>query len=161
VEEQVAERMIIRGTPEDCFAVLTAFDRYPEWAADIKAVSVEETDDQGRASLVNFRAAALGRSTSYTLRYDYSEAPEELSWVQTAGDLTRRLDGSYHLSASGEHSTEIVYKLIVDLKVPLPGFVKRRAENRIMGTALRELKAVVEGAALRDIADGAAPQPAD
>jgi hypothetical protein len=161
VEEQVAERMIIRGTPEDCFAVLTAFDRYPEWAADIKAVRVEEIDDQGRALLVNFRAAALGRSTSYTLRYDYSEAPEELSWVQTAGDLTRRLDGSYHLSAAGEHSTEIVYKLIVDLKVPLPGFVKRRAENRIMGTALRELKAVVEGTALRDIADGAAPQPAD
>ena len=161
MEEQVAERMIIRGTPEDCFAVLTAFDRYPEWAADIKAVHVEETDDQGRALLVHFRAAALGRSTSYTLRYDYSEAPEELSWVQTTGDLTRRLDGSYHLSAAGEGSTEIVYKLIVDLRVPLPGFVKRRAENRIMGTALRELKAVVEGTALRDITDGAAPQPAD
>lgn len=146
MEEQVAERMIIRGTPEDCYAVLAEFDRYPEWAADIKSVQVEERDGSGRPAVVTFRAAAFGRSTSYTLRYDYSAAPEELSWVQTAGDLTRRLDGSYHLSPSGDGGTEIVYKLVVDLKVPLPGFVKRRAEGRIMGTALRELKAVVEGA---------------
>lgn len=155
MEEQVAERMIIRGAPDECFAVLTAFERYPEWAADIKAVHIEERDAEGRAVLVDFRAAALGRSTSYTLRYDYSGAPDELSWVQTAGDLTRRLDGSYHLSSAGEGATEIVYKLVVDLKVPLPGFVKRRAENRIMGTALRELKAVVESGALRDLAGGA------
>lgn len=146
MEEQVAERVIIRGTPEDCYSVLTAFERYPAWAADIKTVNVEERDESGRGLVVTYRAAAFGRSTSYTLRYDYGAAPQELSWVQTAGDLTRRLDGSYHLSPSGDGGTEIVYKLVVDLKVPLPGFVKRRAEGRIMGTALRELKAVVESA---------------
>ena len=143
MEEQVAERMIIRGSPEDCFGVLTAFEHYPEWAADIKAVAVDERDEDGRATLVTFRAAAFGRSTSYTLKYDYAKAPDELSWVQVNGDITRRLDGSYHLTPSGE-GTEIVYRLVVDLKVPLPGFVKRRAEGRIMGTALRELKARVE-----------------
>jgi hypothetical protein len=161
VEEQVAERMIIRGTPEDCFTVLTEFDHYPDWAADIKTVTIDERDASGRALLVTFRAAAFGRSTSYTLRYDYGAAPEELSWVQTDGDLTRRLDGSYHLSPSGDGGTEIVYKLIVDLKVPLPGFVKRRAEGRIMTTALRELKAVVEGSSLRNITDAAASRQSD
>jgi hypothetical protein len=145
VEEQVTERMIIRGTPEHCYEVLTAFDAYPEWAADIKAVSVDERDDQGRAKQVTFRAAAFGRSTSYTLSYEYGSNPVELSWVQVAGDITRRLDGSYQLMPAGDGSTEITYRLIVDLKVPLPGFVKRRAEGRIMGTALRELKARVEG----------------
>jgi ribosome-associated toxin RatA of RatAB toxin-antitoxin module len=144
VEEQVAERMIIRGTPEDCYAVLTDFERYPDWAADIKSVSIDERDPQGRALQVTFRAAAFGRSTSYTLRYDYGAAPSTLSWVQVAGDITRRLDGSYELSTSGDGGTEIVYRLVVDLTVPLPGFVKRRAEGRIMGTALRELKAWVE-----------------
>ena len=129
--------------------MLAQFDRYPEWAADVKAVTVDTRDPEGRPSQVTFRAAAFGRSTSYTLLYDYSSAPEELSWVQVSGDITRRLDGSYHLSPSGDGGTEIEYKLVVDLKVPLPGFVKRRAEGRIMGTALRELKAVVEGSASR------------
>jgi ribosome-associated toxin RatA of RatAB toxin-antitoxin module len=145
VEEQVTERMIIRGTPEHCYEILTAFEAYPEWAADIKSVTVDERDEQGRAARVTFRAAAFGRSTSYTLCYDYRAAPAELSWTQVAGDLTRRLDGSYELVSSGDGATEITYHLVVDLKVPLPGFVKRRAEGRIMGTALRELKSRVEG----------------
>jgi hypothetical protein len=136
--------MIIRGSPEDCYRALTAFERYPEWAADIKSVSVDQRDEEGRASQVTFRAAAFGRSTSYTLLYDYGSAPSELSWIQLQGDLTRRLDGSYQLIPSGDDGTEILYHLVVDLKVPLPGFVKRRAEGRIMGTALRELKAWVE-----------------
>ena len=159
MEEQVAERMIIRGTPEDCYTVLTEFERYPDWAADIKTVHIEERDISGRAVVVTYRAAAFGRSTSYTLRYDYGRAPEELSWIQTAGDITRRLDGSYELSPWGDGGTEIVYRLVVDLKVPLPGFVKRRAEGRIMSTALRELKAVVEGAS-RELPDQSASQPA-
>ena len=45
--------------------------------------------------LVTFRAAAFGRSTSYTLRYDFSEAPRILSWKLTKGDITSKLDGSY------------------------------------------------------------------
>ncbi|HLI24565.1 MAG TPA: SRPBCC family protein [Acidimicrobiales bacterium] len=147
MEDSVVERMIIRSSPEDCFAVLTEFPRYPEWAADIKSVSVDETDDEGRAVLVTFRAAAFGRSTSYTLRYDYSGAPRRLAWVQVGGDLTRRLDGSYRIEPAGEGDCEVTYDLLVELKVPLPGFVKRRAESRIMVTALRELKARVEAGA--------------
>src|SRR5580658_6562245 len=108
--------MIIRGTPDHCYDVLTAFEAYPEWAADIKSVSIDERDDQGRAVEVTFRAAAFGRSTSYTLRYDYGGAPSALSWKQVDGDLTRRLDGSYQLAASGEGETEIAYRLVVDLK---------------------------------------------
>lgn len=145
VEEEVTEHLVIAGTPEHCFEVLVAFEHYPDWAADIKAVTIDERDEAGRAVQVTFRAAAFGRSTSYTLRYDYSDAPRRLSWVQVAGDLTRRLDGAYVLEPAGAGDTEIRYDLVVDLKVPLPGFVKRRAEGRIMGTALGDLKARVEG----------------
>lgn len=144
MEEQVTERLTIGGTPDHCFEVLIGFEHYPDWAADIKAVAVDDRDEEGRPIRVTFRAAAFGRSTSYTLLYDYSEAPAELSWVQVAGDITRRLDGAYELRPAGAGSTDITYRLTVDLVVPLPGFVKRRAEGRIMGTALRELKARVE-----------------
>jgi ribosome-associated toxin RatA of RatAB toxin-antitoxin module len=147
VEDSVVERMTIRSSPEECFDVLTDFPHYPEWAADIKAVSVDERDDEGRAVLVRFRAAAFGRSTSYTLRYDYGGAPRRLAWVLVEGDLTRRLDGSYRIEPAGEGDCEVAYHLVVELKVPLPGFVKRRAESRIMVTALRDLKARVEAGA--------------
>ena len=144
MEEQVTERMVIRASPDHCYKVLIDFERYPEWASDIKAVSVEQRDDQGRPLRVAFRAGAFGRSTSYTLSYDYSSAPSRLSWCQVDGDVTRRLDGSYEIYPTDDGSADITYHLVVELKVPLPVFVKRRAEGRITYTALRELRARAE-----------------
>jgi ribosome-associated toxin RatA of RatAB toxin-antitoxin module len=144
VAELATERMVVAAPAEQCFAVLVDVERYPEWAADIKDVSVVSRDAEGRPLEVTWRAGAFGRSTSYTLRYDYSAAPTKLSWKQIAGDLTSKLDGTYSFERSDNGSTEVTYTLEVELRVPLPGFIKRRAQSRIMHTALEELKARVE-----------------
>ena len=94
--------------------------------------------------MLAFRAGAFGRSTSYTLVYDYSEAPNELRWVQRDGDLTSRLDGIYRFAPAPEGGTEVTYQLAVELRVPLPGFIKRRAEGNIIHAAIRDLKERVE-----------------
>ena len=144
--DEATERTTIAAPPEHCFAIALDFDRSPEWAADIKSVEVLERDEQGRGTKVRFRAAAMGQSIRYTLEYDYTDAPRTLAWVQTAGDITRKLDGSYIFepSADGSGGTDMTYHLVAELKVPVVGFIKRRAENRILGTALRELKARAE-----------------
>ncbi len=142
--EQATERIHVSASPERCFAVAADIERYPEWAADIKEVTVHERDDQGRPALVSFRAAAFGRSTNYTLAYDYDDAPRVLAWRLTQGDITAKLDGSYVFEADGESSTEVLYHLEVVWRVPIPGFIKMRAQSRIISTALRELKARAE-----------------
>jgi hypothetical protein len=138
--------MTVSASPERCFEVVADIERYVEWAADIKEIVVEERDAAGRPLVVTWRAAAFGRSTSYTLRYDYSEAPRILSWKLTKGDITSKLDGSYVFdpSTSNGSGTDVTYHLEVELRVPIPGFIKMRAQSRIMSTALRELKARVE-----------------
>jgi len=147
VAEQATERMVVSATPARCFEVSSDIEAYPQWASDIKEVTIESRDDQGRPELVTFRAAAFGRSTSYTLAYDYSEAPGVLSWVQTRGDITAKLDGRYVFAPGNDGRTEVTYHLEVEMKVPLPGFIKMRAQSRIMSIALRELKARVESTA--------------
>lgn len=142
--EQTTERMVVNASPERCFAIVSAIERYPEWVADLKRVDVLERDDEGRPTVASFRAAAFGRSTSYTLAYDYSRAPSEFAWVQRDGDLTNRLDGYYRFREAAEGGTEITYQLVVELRVPLPGFIKRRAEGNILHAAIRDLKARVE-----------------
>ena len=94
-----------------------------------------------------YRAAAMGRSTTYVLRYDHSEAPHRLPWVLERGDIMRKLDGAYALTPDPDDAqrTKVVYDLIVELVIPLPGFVKHRAEHKIIHTALRELQVHVEG----------------
>ena len=142
--ERTAEAMVIAGTPEQCFAVVADVERYPEWVADVKEVSVRERDGEGRPAVVAYRAGAFGRSTSYVLVYDYAGAPRELSWTQRDGDITSRLDGRYTFSPAGDGATEVRYELSVELRVPIPGFVKRRAEAHILHAAIRDLKARIE-----------------
>jgi len=144
VADQATEHMTVSASPERCFAVVADIERYVEWAADIKEIVVEERDAEGRPLLVTWRAAAFGRSTSYTLAYDFSEAPRALSWRLTKGDITTKLDGSYAFSPAEGGGTDVRYHLEVELRVPIPGFIKMRAQSRIMSTAMRELKARVE-----------------
>ena len=57
-------------------------------------------------------------------------------------------------------ATDVVYELEVELVVPLPGFVKRRAEHKIMHTALDELRAHVERSPPRSPPCGSCCSPA-
>ena len=142
--DTATQQMSVAAPPERCFAVAADLERYPEFFNDIKEVEVKERDDQGRPLLVTFRAAAFGRSTSYTLAYDYSDAPHTLAWKLTEGDITTKLDGSYVFDAGEEGGTDVTYHLEAELRVPIPGFIKMRATSRIMSYALRDLKARVE-----------------
>jgi hypothetical protein len=144
MQEQATQQMIVRASLECCLEVAHDDARYPEWAADIKEVEVLDRDADGRPERVRFRAAAFGRSTTYTLVYDHSAAPEVLSWKLEEGDLTRVLDGWYIFESIDGGDTEVTYHLVAELLMPLPGFVKRRTEGRIMHTALKELKVRAE-----------------
>ena len=142
--DQATQQMSVAAPPERCFAVAADLERYPEFFNDIKEVEVKERDAQGRPLLVTFRAAAFGRSTSYTLAYDYSDAPHTLAWKLTEGDITTKLDGSYVFDPGVGGGTDVTYHLEAELRVPIPGFIKMRATSRIMSYALRDLKARVE-----------------
>jgi uncharacterized protein YndB with AHSA1/START domain len=147
--DQATQTMQIAASPERIYEVLLDFEAYPTWARDLKGVVVDSVDEQGRAHEVTYRAAAMGRSTSYTLRYDYDDGePRRVGWALVRGDIMRRLDGSYTLAPvdGAPDRTLVTYHLAVDLRVPLPGFVKHRAEGKIIHNALRELRAHVEAA---------------
>jgi hypothetical protein len=86
----------------------------------------------------------MGHSSTYQLRYDYADAPNRLPWRLERGDIMRKLDGEYRLEPVDDATTRVVYELEVALVVPLPSFIKRRAELKIVHTALDELRAHVE-----------------
>ena len=148
--DSVAEQTTINASRDQCLEVLLDFERYPEWARDLKEATVLARDAQGRGVEVRFRAAGMGYSTRYTLAYDHSD-PDRLAWRLVKGDITRKLDGYYRFTpdsdadAGGNGPIEVAYVLDAELILPLPGFIKRRTELKIVHTALRELKARVEG----------------
>jgi len=144
--ETANERIRIEAPSSRCWDVAIDFESYPEWVRDVKEAKILETDAEGRGKKVEFRAAALGKSIRYVLEYDFTEAPAAFSWQFVEGDMLRRLDGTYRFEPDGD-STRVHYDLAVELAVPLPGLLKRRAAGLIMGGALKELKRQVEAVA--------------
>ncbi|MFM8483249.1 MAG: SRPBCC family protein [Actinomycetota bacterium] len=139
-----ASLTITIAAPHDrCWEIATDFEKYPDWAKDVKSAVVLARDAQGRATEVEFRTSALGRSTHYTLAYDYSGAPNRLAWTMVKGDIQRSIDGAFRFESTPDGGTSVRYDLAIELIVPLPGFVKRRAERRILN-AIKELKAFAE-----------------
>jgi uncharacterized membrane protein len=143
VAEQVSDRIRIDAPPQRCYDVAIDYERYPEWAKDVKQASVLERDAEGRGAKVEYRAAAFGRSTRYVLQYDYSAAPGAFSWTLVEGEMVRSIDGTYRFDADRD-GTRVSYDLAIEPSIPVPGFLKRRTAGKIVGTALKELKKEVE-----------------
>jgi len=157
--DEAHEQISVAAAPDRCWAVATDYERYPEWAKDVKHAAVLERDEQGRGKRVEYRVAGLGRSIRYVLAYDYGDEPAAFAWELVEGDVLRRLDGRYGFEAEGA-GTRVTYDLIVDVAIPLPGLIKRRAAGMIVGTALRELKKEVEpmSESIRDGHDHTEPE---
>ena len=141
--ETATESITISAPLEQVWAIATDLEKYPDWTHDVKAVVITSRDDHGRPAEVEFRTSALGRSTHYTLAYDYSAAPNVLAWTMVKGDIQRSIDGAFRFQPDDDGGTQVQYDLAIELVVPLPGFVKRRAERRILN-AIKELKAFAE-----------------
>ncbi|MYE56309.1 MAG: cyclase, partial [Acidimicrobiaceae bacterium] len=118
--DQATQRTTIMASPERCYRAATDFEQYPRWAHDIKEAKIVARDRDGRAVDVAYRVTAMGRSTTYTLRYFYGSDPLRLAWRLQRGDATTRLDGEYEfVPVPGETDvTEVTYQLAVELAVP-------------------------------------------
>jgi uncharacterized membrane protein len=141
--EKVSDSIDIEANAQEIFDVTTDFETYPDWNANIKNVEVKESDEEGNPTRVWFEVDAKVRTVRYTLEYDYSNAPESLSWDLVDGDV-KELSGSYGFDEFDD-VTEVTYELSIEPGFPLPGFMKRQAEKQIMKGALADLKKRVEG----------------
>ena len=125
-------------------APLTAatFAAYPRWASAVRAAEVLEQED-GRASRVRFTLDAGVVKDTYVLGYDW-DGDAAVRWhLAEAGSVVSAMDGGYLLADTGG-GTETTYELSVDIRIPMPGLLKRRAEKTIIDTALKGLKNRVE-----------------
>jgi hypothetical protein len=141
--DEARESIHIEAAPERCYGVAIDFDRYPEWATDVKQVEILDRDGEGRGTRVRYEISALGKTIGYVLAYDYAGAPGGFSWTLEKADFLSVLDGAYRFDADGG-GTEVGYALTVDVTLPLPGFMKRAAAGMIIDNAMKQLKRYVE-----------------
>ncbi|MDX3232048.1 SRPBCC family protein [Streptomyces sp. ME19-01-6] len=145
--EHTSSSITIEAAPADVMEVIADFDRYPEWSGEVKEADVLTKDDRGRAEKVRMLLDAGAIKDDYTLEYTWT-GDNQVSWSLVKSQMLRSLDGSYLLAPldSGKR-TEVTYQLTVDVKIPMLGMIKRKAEKVIIDRALAGLKKRVESAA--------------
>ena len=147
--EQTQSSIEIDAPVAEVMAVIADLAAYPQWSDGIAAVDVLATDEQGRPTSARFRIESAMIKDSYELAYAW--ASTGVSWhMVRAESLLKSMDGSYALTSHPDTAgTTVVYTLEVDLKVPMIGMMKRKAERVIIDTALKGLKQRVESGAAR------------
>jgi ribosome-associated toxin RatA of RatAB toxin-antitoxin module len=147
--DRTESSITVDAAPGDVLDVIADFGSYPEWTGAVKQATVEQEDDDGWPERVRFVLDAGVIKDTYTLAYTWDVAKDgtgTVSWTLVqAEQLLRGLDGSYELSAAPRGGTEVTYRLTVDVKIPMLGLLKRKAEKGIIETALTELKKRAEG----------------
>ena len=141
--DQSTQSIVIDAPPADVMAVIADFPAYPEWVAAAKKVEVLEEGEDDRARQVHFVLDAGAVKDDYVLEYTWS-GDSEVTWSLVKGQMQKRNDGSYSLTAT-DGGTEVTYSITIDLSIPMLGMIKRKAEKVILDTALKELKKRVEG----------------
>lgn len=145
--ESTSSSIVIAAPTGEVLDVIADLEFYPEWIKEIKQVEILTEDGDGWPDQATFVLDAGAIKDTYTLDYSWDineEGQGVASWFLTQGVVLKAMDGSYTLSEVEEGSTEVVYELTVDVKVPVLGMLKRKAEKVIIDSALRGLKKRVE-----------------
>ena len=137
--EGTVQTIEVSADPQRVYEVAIDLEAYADWADGVRSAEVTERDDQGRPTLADFTVDAMIKEISYTLEYDYG-AGTGFTWSARPNEDIALLEGRYEFNPLDDGGTEVVYALRVEPSFKVPGFLRRQAEKRIVGPALRGLK---------------------
>jgi hypothetical protein len=149
--DRTESNIVVAAAPGAILDVIADFDRYTDWAHEVKKATLISEDGDGWADQVEFTLSAGAIKDTYVLEYDWDVAEDGtgvVSWTLVSGQVLKAMNGSYTLEDTiledGSKGTAVTYRLSVEVKIPMLGILKRKAEKVIIDTALKELKKRVE-----------------
>jgi uncharacterized membrane protein len=135
----------IQAPIEQVREILFNLEGYPSWSSAIKTVEVLERDSSSRPTKLTLKVEAGVLKDKPTLVYDWSKAPNEISFSLEEADLMTQMDGKYEIKDNGDDSVTVTYSLTTALTMPVPDLMRRKVEKTTIEQSLSELKQKLEG----------------
>ena len=132
----------VDAPPDECFAVLTDYDRMPEWQSRVTECRVLSRDGDGLAEVVEYAIDVRLRTVRYRLRQCY-DRPRWIGSEYLGGDF-RCFEGDYRFTPRGA-GTDVRFHLRIDPGLRVPNRLVGMLNRAVMGRALEDLRRRVEG----------------
>ena len=126
-------------------ATLFAIADYPQWSGAFKKVDVLESDGQGRTTKATLSVDAGAVKDLVTLNFEWSEAPDRVTFSLEDANILTKMDGAYLLKSLDSDTTSVTYELSVGLSMPIPAMMITKQEKSTIELALKQLKEHIEG----------------
>jgi len=128
------------ATPREVFDVITSFGDYARIFREISHSEVLQTD--GARVRARFQMPLL-ISISYTLDLVADREALKVDWTFVSGEVVTENVGGWALSAQG-NDTLADYRVKIDMKAPVPGFVLRKIVDGLLNLSLPAMFDAIE-----------------
>lgn len=153
--ETNAKKEVLRVTPSHtitidahsskCYALLAAYERYPEWATGVEKAKVLEYYPNGRGKKVEFLHDFFFRKIKYILDYSYDDKNCVLSWVSAGGDKEiMKITGNYTFKPKGDKQCYATYELDIALSIIPNNRLVQYVTTIVMRKEMKNFKNFVE-----------------
>jgi ribosome-associated toxin RatA of RatAB toxin-antitoxin module len=142
--ERTSSTITVDAPASAVMAEIADVQAYPEWTGSVRSVTVLSRGTDGRPTQAEFVLDAGVIKDTYTLEYSWQD-DQQVTWTLVTAQMLTAMDGAYRLRSHPGGGTDVEYELTLDLKMPMIGLLRRKAEKVITDTALKELKKRIEG----------------
>jgi len=119
-----SREVVIEASPEEILDVIADVESTPTWSPQYQSAEVLEAYDNGRPRRVKMKIKTVGVTDEMEVEYTWSA--DKVSWTLIKAGALKKQDASYTLTPDGD-KTRVRFDITVDLSIPLPGFVLKRA----------------------------------
>src|SRR5262245_20426605 len=139
-----AEHTVEIAAPiQTCFDAITDYETFPVWQGAVVDTEVLDWDKKGRGKRVRLFVDAKVKKVDYVLDYRYDE-PTRIEWDFVEGNGIGDADGHYLFEDLGDGRTRATYKFGLEVNLPIPGPVARRAHKSTLKGSVEDLKREAE-----------------
>lgn len=138
---QVTETIEINATPKVCYAVISNYTAYPEFLANVKAVTVAKK--KGETCEITYELNLI-KTIRYTLKM-IGKPPNHIEWQFVSGDIMKKNDGSWTLEEIKKGVTRATYGIDIELGLFVPNMITQKLVGKSLPEMLQTFKKRIEG----------------
>jgi ribosome-associated toxin RatA of RatAB toxin-antitoxin module len=132
-----SREVVIEATPEEILDVIADVEATPDWSPQYQKAVLLSSHPDGRPNQVEMTVKAAGLTDVMVIEYTWSDS--SVNWTLVKSGQLKQQDAGYTLTPDGD-KTKVRFDMLIDLSIPMPGFLLKRTLKGGMETATDGLR---------------------